>query len=453
MGLKRFFDWVWYGENRAAGPYIDALYPYLHNLNAQGTYSSFDLKKYYSPEQALRISTVYTCVLVRAEALSTLPCNVMQSTAEGSRVAYNHPVYSLLKNKPNPLMTAATYWKTVDAQIDLTGDSFSIIRYSGRYQPKQIDLVDDPDAVSISISDSGSPVYTWKGQTYRDYEVLHFKDLTLDGIRGCSRIEYNSSTMNYAGKLRNYGSNAIGTKPPGYFTTEQNYETVKKQEQNLSDKWKTAISNGDTPTLPFGLQYKNLIINPGDAQYLDAVNATKEDIYGIFRVPPTLAQNYDRATFANAEQQDLVFIKHTMLPIITNIEQECNAKLFAESNAESANPFYVKFNVNAYLRGDFASRTAAYRALWERGLVTGNQIADFEDWNHFEGGERRFVPMNMIPLDKVDEFIDGLSEPVATNVADPGGQNDPNQDRALLDAIEINKNGIIYKNGHAGLHN
>lgn len=453
MGLKQFFDWVWFGEQRAAGPYVDGTYPYLHNLNALGTYSSFDLKQFYSPEQALRISTVFTCVLVRGEALSTLPCNVLQSTSEGSRVAYNHNVYNLLKNKPNPLMTASTYWKAVNAQIDLTGDSFSIIRYSGRYQVRQIDLVDDSDDVSISISPSGRPVYTWKGEQYQDYEVLHFKDLTLDGIRGCSRIQYNASLLGYASKLKTYGSNAIGSKPPGYFSTEQNYETVKKQEDSLSTKWQGAIAEGKTPLIPYGLKYNSLIINPGDAQYLDSVNATKEDIYGIFRVPPTLAQNYDRATFANAEQQDLVFIKHTMLPIITNIEQECNAKLFAESNMESENPYYVKFNVNAYMRGDFASRTASYRALWERGLVTGNQIADFEDWNHFEGGDRRFVPMNMIPLDKVDEFVDNLTEPVSTNVGDQGGQNDPNTDRQLIDELLKPTNGIKYKNGHGRLHN
>lgn len=423
---------------------ISPNYPYINNL---GTYTpgiDYDI----SGGSAMRITTVFTCVLVRAEALSTLPVNVMQSTAEGSKVAYNHPVYRLIHNKPNPFQTASSFWKSVSAHIDLYGECFAIVKYSGRIQPIRIDLIQDPKSVQILETDNGSALYEYNGKRYQDYEILHFKDLSLDGYRGCSRISYNASTIGYAGKLKTFGSNAIGQKPPGYFTTEQHYDVIKKQEGNLQKGWSENIAEGKTPLLPFGLEYKNLQISPGDAQYLDAVQLTKDDICGIFRVPPTLVQNYLRATFANAEQQDLVFVKHTMLPILTNIEQECNVKLFAESNSTSQTPYYVKINVNAFMRGDFTTRTQGYKTLWERGLITGNMVADLEDWNHFEGGDKRFIPMNMIPLDKVDDFIDKLNKPVDTNVSDEGGEN---SDRSELpNGIKLNnhKNGKPV-NGHA----
>lgn len=419
---------------------ITGNYPYINNL---GTYTpgiDYDI----GTSQAMRIATVFTCVLVRAEALSTLPVNVMQSTAEGSKVAYNHPVYKLIHNKPNPFQTASSFWKSVSAHIDLYGECFAIVKYSGRIQPIRIDLIQDPKSVQILETDSGKALYEYNGKRYQDYEMLHFMDLSLDGYRGCSKISYNAQTVGYAGKLKTFGSNAIGTKPPGYFTTQQNYDVVKKQEGNLQKGWTDNIAEGKTPLLPFGLEYKNLQISPGDAQYLEAVGATKEDIYGIFRTPPTLAQNYQRATFANAEQQDLVFVKHTMLPILTNIEQECNAKLFAEANSTSQTPYYVKINVNAFMRGDFATRTQGYRTLWERGLITGNMVADLEDWNHFEGGDRRFVPMNMIPLDQLDKFLEKLNKPIDSNAGNEGG--DP-EGSANADRSEV-KQGIIFRNGH-----
>ena len=377
----------------------------------------------YTAGMAMRISTVYTCVLVRAESLSTLPISVKQSTEQGSRTAYEHPVYRLIHDKPNPFQTASSFWKSVSAHIDLNGNCFAIVSYSGRYQPVRIDLVEDPSSVVIKKTERGDAVYEYNGKTYADYEILHFKDLSLDGYYGCSRIKYNSSTIHYAEKLRSYGQNTIGVKPPGYFTSQANYDVMKRGEATLQKGWKEAIELGKTPFLPFGLEYKGLQIAPDEAQYLESIGATKEDIWGIFRVPPTLAQSYERATFANAEQQDLVFIKYTMLPIITNIEQELNAKLFSEANYKSDNPYFVKFNVNAFMRGDFKTRTEGYRTLWERGLITGNMVADLEDWDHFEGGDRRFVPMNMMPLDKLDEFVDGLSKPVDSNVADSGGKN------------------------------
>lgn len=412
---------------------ISGQYPYINNLATYTPGIDYDI----GMSQAMRIATVFTCVLVRAESLSTLPVNVMQSTAEGSQVAYNHPVYKLIHNKPNPFQTASSFWKSVSAHIDLHGECFCLVKYSGRIQPIRIDLIQDPKSVQILETDNGSAVYEYNGNRYQDYEILHFMDLSLDGYRGCSKISYNAQTVNYAAKLKRYGTNAIDQQPPGYFTTEQSYDVVKKQEGNLQKSWSENTAAGKTPLLPFGLKWVHTQINPEDAQYLEAIGATKEDIYGIFRIPPTLAQNYERATFANAEQQDLVFVKHTMLPILTNIEQECNAKLFAESNATSKEPYYVKINVNAFMRGDFATRTQGYKTLWERGLITGNQVADLEDWNHFEGGDKRFIPMNMIPLDKVDEFISSLSKPVNTNVGDEGGNN---QDRSMRnDLMEVLK--------------
>jgi HK97 family phage portal protein len=417
-------------------------YPYINNL---GTYTpgiDYDI----GSNQAMRIATVFTCVLIRAEALSTLPVNVMQSKPTGSVVAYNHPAYNLLHNKPNPFQTASSFWKSVCAHIDLHGESFAKVTWSGRFQPIRIDLVQDPCSVQILETESGKVIYEYDGKRYQDYEMLHFKDLSLDGYRGCSKIKYNASTVGYAAKLRRYGTNAIDQKPPGYFSTQQNYDVIRKQEGNLQKSWTENITEGKTPVLPFGLTWNNTLINPNDAQYLEVIGATKEDIYGIFRTPPTLAQNYDRATFANAEQQDLVFVKHTMLPVITNIEQECNAKLFAESNFSSDEPYYVKINVNAFMRGDFTTRTQGYKTLWERGLITGNMVADLEDWNHFEGGDRRFIPMNMIPLDKLDEFLDKVNKPVNSNAGNEGG--DPDSSSNATNNRSEPTNGFIFKNGH-----
>jgi HK97 family phage portal protein len=427
--IKKF---VWDSEKRAY-PLTGTAHGWHKYLNDIATSAYATGTPIYGDDYAMRIATVFICVLVRAESLASLPASVKQVTSNGSRVATNNPAHYLIHDRPNPFQTAADFWKMVSAHIDIHGNCFAIISYSGRFQPTRIDIIEDPDGVEILKTAGGQAKYLYNGKEYADYQILHFKDLSLDGYYGVSKIKYNCETLGYAKKLKSYGANAIGTKPPGYFSTDAPFDLIKKQHTALSEGWTDNIAAGKTPFLPLGLKYNNLQINPGDAQYLEAIGATKEDIYGIFRVPPTLAQNYERATFANAEQQDLVFIKYTMLPIVTNIEQECNAKLFSEANKTSSEPYYVKFNVNAFMRGDFTSRTQGYRTLWERGLITGNMVADLEDWDHFDGGEKRFIPMNMIPLDKVDEFIDKLSKPVDTNVSDQGGNN---QERSAIEMIK-----------------
>jgi HK97 family phage portal protein len=421
-------------EKRSGYPYsfLDGLFQQLQNIG-------YDADVVVNSTTAMRISTAFTCVLVRGESLASLPASVKQSTSSGSRTATNHSAHHLIHDKPNPFQNASEFWQTVSAHIDLEGEAIAIISFSGRWMPSRIDLIPNPKDVDVVVVD-GRPWYKYKGVVYEDWKVLHFKDLSLDGIRGCSKIQYNAETLGYAAKLKAYGKKAIGNKPPGYFSTDAPYDTVQKQQDNIAKAWKEKIAAGDAPTVPFGLKYNSLMINPGDAQYLDAVNATKEDIYGIFRVPPTLAQNYERATFANAEQQDLVFTKYTMLPLITKIEQECNAKLFAESNRQSAEPYYVKFNVAAFMRGDFKSRTEGYRTLFNCGLVDGDTVAELEDWNKWEGGNLRLVPMNMIPLSKAEQYAEKLIESLE---APPPSGNDDAPDKEGQKRFDALK-GFIY---------
>jgi HK97 family phage portal protein len=409
LGLKTFYNNVRHKirEIRSGFPYVfpDGIVDFIRSI----TSATNDNDIVITPATALRISTFFTCVLVRAESLASLPASVKQYTSEGSRTAYNHPAHYLIHNRPNPFQTASDFWETVSAHIDTQGEAIGIISFSGRWMPTAINLVPCPQDVQVKVY-HGRPYYEYNGVVYEDWQVLHFKDLSLDGIRGCSKVRYNAETLGYAAKLKSYGKKAIGSKPPGYFSTDAPYETVKTQQDNIAKAWREKIAAGDPPTVPFGLKYNSLMINPEDAQYLEVIGATKEDIYGFCRVPPTLAQNYLRATFANAEQQDLVFIKYTMLPLITKIEQECNSKLFSEANKTASEPYYIKFNVSAFMRGDFKSRSEGYARLFNIGAIDGDTIAELEDWNKWEGGNQRFVQMNMMPLNRVNDVIDALTK-------------------------------------------
>jgi HK97 family phage portal protein len=400
-----------------------------------------------TPKTAMRVSTAFICVLVRAESLASLPAHVCQYTDKGSQKAYSHPAHRLIHDRPNPFQTASDFWKMVSAQIDNEGDSFGVITWDARWRPTRIDLVVEPKEMEVKVID-GRPLYEYKGKSdiiesrvYHDWEILHFKDLSLDGIRGCGKVRYNAETLGYNMSLKSYGKKALGTKPPGYFSSDAPYDSIKNQQADLSKQWKEVIAKGQIPFLPFAMKYHHMMINPSDSQYLEAIGATKEDIYGIFRVPPTLAQNYERATFTNAEQQDLVFIKYTMLPLITSIEQELNSKLFSESNKTSATPYYVKFNVSAFMRGDFRTRVEGYVRLANAGLINGDQVADLEEWNRWEGGDRRFIQMNMMPLDRVDDVIDALTmndpEPVAEGEEDKRSQRKKRSEQ-IRDLIKMN---------------
>jgi HK97 family phage portal protein len=190
-------------------------FDHLERLLGSGNITS-DADYPITSNTAMRISTAFTCVLVRGESLSSLPAHVCQYTKNGSRKAYEHAAHYLIHDRPNPFQTASDFWKMVSAQMDLKGQAIAIISWDGRWRPAALNLTEDPGLVEIKIVD-GKPYYDLRNiksdiiepRIYEHWEVLHFKDLSLDGIHGISKVRYNAETLGYAAKLKAYGSKLL----------------------------------------------------------------------------------------------------------------------------------------------------------------------------------------------------------------------------------------------------
>jgi phage portal protein BeeE len=186
------------------------------------------------------------------------------------------------------------------------------------------------------------------------------------------------------------------------------------------------------------MKYMPISFNPAELQLLETNKLTEQQICSLFRVPPTFLQDYNRATFANAEQQGLIYKTYTLQPFITNFMQEIDAKCFPESNQRSETPNYINFNLNGLLAGDYKTRTEGYRSLFQMGVPLNHFMA-LEDQNPVDGGDVGYVPMNMIRVDKAEAFADKL---IATT-----GSKEKAGERSLADILT--EHGIkLQTNGH-----
>lgn len=82
------------------------------------------------------------------------------------------------------------------------------------------------------------------------------------------------------------------------------------------------------------------------------------------------------------------------------IEEELSQKLFLEVEQDS---HYIKFNFKGLLRTDINSQINNYRTMHNIGVLSPNEIREMEDLAPYEGGDRRFVPVNMAVNDKTME--------------------------------------------------
>jgi HK97 family phage portal protein len=348
------------------------------------------------------LATVYTCLNVRSRTIASLPLNPMIEENGNKRVINDHAVYYPLAQQANSYMSSAQLFLTSMIHSDSWGNSVIGINRDSRMRPYSFDLI-CPGEWDVTKM-NGEAWYKINGETYHSRDVLHFRWFSIDGLCGISPIRQNAITMGAAFKQAKYQSMTLGNRPPGVLSYEGNL-TDPQRAQN-QENWVKDLAAGRTPVLSGKWSFMPIILPPGEAEYVSTAGLTEQQIYGIYQLPPTFAQNYERATWANAEQSDLVYAKHTIAPICRVIEQECNMKLFTEKEKKN---HFVKFNMNGLLRGDITARAAFYTAMRNIGGMNGNEIRDREDMNNYEGGEIFTVQGANIPIDQLRKHYESLA--------------------------------------------
>lgn len=167
-----------------------------------------------------------------------------------------------------------------------------------------------------------------------------------------------------------------------------------------------------------GMSFSKNTIPPNDAQFLETRKFQILEIARIFRVPPHMMADLERATFSNIEHQSTDFIVHSVRPWLIRWEQTINWKLFDGTEQKR---LYAEFLIEGYLRGDSAARAAFYKEMFNLGAFSQNDIRERENENPIPGGDRYFVPLNMVPLDLLDEYYKGKFAPKEEL---KGGDND-----------------------------
>ncbi|MFA4973654.1 MAG: phage portal protein [bacterium] len=373
-----------------------------------------------SESSALATSAVWACVRLLSETVASLPLPLYRKLPRGKERAYEHPLYALLHDQPNPEMPAIAFREALQGHLCTWGNAYAEIEY---------DLVAGtikslwplrPDRMAVKRESNGQIRYYYKlpnNQTtiLPAYQVFHIPGFGFDGLVGYSPIALARETVGLALATEEFGARFFGNgakvggilEHPGKLSP-QAHENLRKsfnsEHQGLTNALRLAI-------LEEGMKYQQVGIPPEDAQFLETRKFQVREIARWFHVPPHMIADLEQATFSNIEHQGIEYVVYSARPWLVRWEQYISTKLLGP---EERKDYLAEFVVQGLLRGDVQARYNAYAIGRQNGWLSANDIRELENMNPLPGeeGDIYLVPLNMVPTSE-------LGQKDTTPAADP----------------------------------
>ena len=368
--------------------------------------------KRVNERSAMQMTAVYSCVRILSEAVAGLPLHLYQYTDKGSKEkAVDNPLYFLLHDEPNTEMTSFVFRETLMTHLLLWGNAYSQIIRNGKGEAVGLYPL-MPDRMTVGRDEKGRLYYEYMvssddAKTLKDgtvrlspYDVLHIPGLGFDGLVGYSPIAMAKNAIGLAIAAEEYGSKfyANGATPSGILE----YPGTVKEPDKVRESWNAGFGGSSNAhkiaVLEDGMKYTPISISPNEAQFLETRKFQINEIARIFRVPPHMVGDLEKSSFSNIEQQSLEFVKYTLEPWLVRWEQAMQRALIPQDDKSK---YFIKFNVDGLLRGDYQSRMQGYATARQNGWMSANDIRELENLDRIpaeDGGDLYLINGNMMPL-------------------------------------------------------
>ena len=356
-------------------------------------------------DTALGVPAIWAAVSFLSGTLAVLPLQVFRKTDAG-REQVDGGINDILHDAPNDEMSSFEWRKYTFEQVFTGGRGVTFIerKSSGEIinlwpiDPSKVTYISDGRKRSYRVQNGGSAV------VYGASEIIDLPFfLKPNGLDFRSPILSHADVIGMAIALTKYAGRffAGGGVPP--FAIEGPFQSPAAMQRAGDDlaaaMAKAAKEKRAALALPAGHTIKSLGVNPDKAHMIEASRFIIEQIARIYSLPPTFLQDLTRSTFSNSEQQDLHFVKHTLLRWVEQFEQQLNLKLFGRSNPD----MYVELNVDGLLRGDFQGRMQGYAQGVQNAILTPNEIRRMENFPDAIGGDDLMIQGATVPIGQQEQ--------------------------------------------------
>ena len=252
---------------------------------------------------------------------------------EGAQEHDEHPLLALLA-KPNPRQTGADLIEQIAGYLLVSGNAYlervailDEVRELHALRPDRMKVVPGAEgwAEAYEYRAGGSSVRFAMNET--PAPILHLTLFNpLDNHYGMSPLEAAQASLDVQNAASAWNkalldnaarpSGALVYSAAGGNLSDEQFERLKSE---LEAHYQGAANAGRPLLLEGGLDWKAMSLTPKDMDFLDARNAAAREIALAFGVPPMLLGIPGDNTYANFQEANRVFWRHTVMPLVTRV--------------------------------------------------------------------------------------------------------------------------------------
>jgi HK97 family phage portal protein len=374
-----------------------------------------------SPEASLQCSGILAAVKVVSESVASLPLHLYERTPDGKKIAEEHPLYDVLAHAPNDWMTAYEFKELMQSWRMLWGVGYAQIKPGRRGAVDQL-IPLHPSRMKPERLKNGKLRYAYQEPEkptptyFRQDEVFAYRGLSPDGVNCYVPTTLMRDAIGLARATELHSSAFFGHGARAGTVIENDQPLKPETLQRLREQWNDLHGRGPqnaykTAVLPHGSHVKELSVNNDTNRLIETRRYQLEEVGRAFRVPAYMLGDMTKSSYSSVEQQAIDFVTFTLVPDLRRFEAACRRDLVVDDKR-----YFAQFDVSALLVGDFTARASFLREMWNLGVFSTNEVRQQLGYNPVDGGDKRFVQVNMQLL---DNYTVGNPTAAPTKVSEP----------------------------------
>lgn len=392
-------------------------------------------------EKVLSEATYFACLKILSEAIGKMPLKLLRYNSKNGVITMRkHDLYNILHDRPNPYMTATSFWSTVEYNRNHWGNAYVWIQGAGKnlklwILPSENVEVWYDDAKALADQPDIYYLYSAGNKLYKfgSEEILHFKSSnSFDGILGISVQDQLKNTIGGSVKsqkmLNKMYESGFTAKAVLQYTGSLSDENTKAFVAGIESYAKGDLRDDGIENIipiPLGSTLTPLNVKLADNQFIEVKQYTSGQIAAAFGIKPYQYNDLTKSSYASAEAQQLSFYVDTLLYIIKQYEEELSYKLLTPE--EIVQGYHFKFNVAVILRADLATQINTLSTGVSNFIYTPNEARAMLDLEAKEGGDRLLGNGASIPVELAGtQYL--KDEPEEDPEEDPPPEDEPPED-------------------------